>query len=190
MRSRKAVAAVVIVLLLAAGVTAAKLGSWGPFAPDAVQQAPVADPTLPVSEPSVEPTPTGPTTAAPTYSPDPTDVPSDPVTDQPAPSQPSGSEGTVDVVITYAGWEAQSGAVEVGAYVAALDEAGTCTLVLTNSGTSQTQTIDALTDASTMSCGGFAISGSNLSPGTWNAVVSYSSEQFSGSSEPVKVVVP
>lgn len=191
MRSRKVVAAVVVVVvLLAVGVTAAKLGSWGPFAPDAVQQTPVTDPTLPVSEPSVEPTPTGPTTAAPTYSPDPTDVPSDPVTEQPAPTEAPEAADTVQVVVTYASWEPQSAAVEVGAYVAAVDAPGTCTLTLTQAGRTQTQTIDALSDASTMSCGGFLISGSDLSPGAWDAVVSYTSTQLSGSSEPVKVVVP
>lgn len=192
MRSRKSVAVVVavVVVLLAFGVTAAKVSSWGPFAPDAVQQAPSPDPTLPVSEPSVEPTPTGPTTAAPTYSPDPTDVPSDPVTEQPAPTETPGSGDSVAVVITYASWEPESAAVEVGAYVAAVDASGTCTLTLTQAGRAQTQTIDALADASTMSCGGFLIAGSDLSAGTWDAVVSYTSTQLSGSSEPVKVVVP
>jgi hypothetical protein len=191
MRSRKAVIAIVValVVLFAAGIVVAKVAEWGPFADDATVSEPTAEPS---ASPSVSPAVTTPSpTASTTADPEPTDVPSDPIPDDPATTAgPVPTGGTATVVVTYANWEPQTSAVEVGAYAAVVEDAGTCTLTLTQGATQKTETISALVDVSTMSCGGFAISGSQLSSGTWTAVVSYSSTLSSGQSSPVEVVVP
>ncbi|SDD82253.1 hypothetical protein SAMN05216410_0223 [Sanguibacter gelidistatuariae] len=80
--------------------------------------------------------------------------------------------------------------MEVGAYAAVVENTGQCTLTLTKGTTVRSQTLDALSDVSTMSCGGFLIPGSDLSTGTWSAIVTYVSERSSGQSDPIEVTVP
>ena len=45
-------------------------------------------------------------------------------------------------------------------------------------------------DASSTSCGGLSIPGSDLGPGVWSAVVSYESGSSRASSDPVEVEIP
>lgn len=96
----------------------------------------------------------------------------------------------VDVVVTYSDWSTSDHVVEVGAYAAVVEESGSCTLKLTSGSKTVTSSIKALTDASTMSCGGLTVPGDKLSSGTWTAVVIYESATSAGTSAPVKVVVP
>ena len=96
----------------------------------------------------------------------------------------------VDVVITYVDWSGADGVVEAGAYATVVEDPGTCTLKLTSGGHSATGSIAALTDASTMSCGGLTVPRDRLSSGTWTAVVTYESAASVGASAPVEVVVP
>ena len=96
----------------------------------------------------------------------------------------------VDVVVTYADWSAADRVVEAGAYVTVVEEPGTCTLKLTSGGRSATSSIPALTDASTMSCGGLTVPRDKLASGTWTAVVLYESATSAGTSAPSEVVVP
>ena len=203
MRSRRAVIVIasVAVALVAAVVVAAVL-RWGPFASSSepaddtsnpAVTTPAASTPVETTDPgaSAEPTTPLPTTQAPVPVPDPTEVPSDPPQDDEAtgPGEaPTG--GSTTVVITYADWVPETSEVEVGAYAAVVEEGGTCTLTLTGAGASATRTNDALTDVSTVSCGGFLIPGSALSTGTWSAVVTYASPSFSGTSSPVEVSVP
>lgn len=203
MRSRRAVIVIasVAVALVAAVVVAAVL-RWGPFArssdpageatsPAATSPADMSPAESTEPAPSAEPTTPLPTTQAPVPVPDPTEVPSDPPQDDGAtePGEAPTGGGTT-VVITYADWVPETSEVEVGAYAAVVEEGGTCTLTLTGAGASATRTNDALTDVSTVSCGGFLIPGSELSTGTWSAVVTYASPSFSGTSSPVEVSVP
>lgn len=201
MRSRRAVIIIAsaAVALVAAVVVAAVL-RWGPFADSSEPAGEATSPaaTSPVEStgptettPSAEPTTPLPTTQAPVPVPDPTEVPSDPPQDDDAtePGEAPTGGGTT-VVITYADWVPETSEVEVGAYAAVVEEGGTCTLTLTRAGASATRTNDALTDVSTVSCGGFLIPGSELSTGTWSAVVTYASPSFSGTSSPVEVSVP
>ena len=118
--------------------------------------------------------------------PDPTDV----ATDPPAEAVTTGSD--VPVVVTYAGWEETSAAVEVGAHVTGLiEDGGTCTLTLTRDGVEVTASAAGMADASSTTCGsGFTVPGAELAGGTWSAVVSYESATASGSSEDVTVEVP
>ena len=96
----------------------------------------------------------------------------------------------VDVVVTYADWSAADKVVEAGAYATVVEKPGTCTLKLTSGGRSVTDSIPALTDASTMSCGGLTVPRDKLASGRWTAVVLYESATSAGTSAPVEVVVP
>lgn len=97
---------------------------------------------------------------------------------------------STDVVVTYSGWNATSGAVEVGAYVPVLESGGTCTLVLTQGTTVVEVARDAAPDASTTACGALAVERAALAPGSWQAVVRYLSPSSAGESAPVTVEVP
>jgi hypothetical protein len=126
--------------------------------------------------------------------PNPTDV----ATDAPATTKAgasgagtSRSESSVDVVVTYSGWDDTLAGVEVGAYAAGIAESGgTCTLTLTSGADSATASAQAEPDAASTSCPGLVVPGSELSSGSWTAVVSYESRGTHGQSDPVEVVVP
>ncbi|MGY5885446.1 hypothetical protein [Modestobacter lacusdianchii] len=95
--------------------------------------------------------------------------------------------------MTFSGWTDSTEAVEFGAYVPSVAESdGTCTLTLTaESGAgSATTTVPGEPDSSSTSCPMLAIAGSELSSGTWSAVVSYASPSTSGESNAVEVIVP
>lgn len=119
--------------------------------------------------------------------PNPTGVASD----TPAPSAPSATADAAAVIVTYSGWVDTPAGVEVGAYLAGVAESGgTCTLTLTGSAGSATAEVTAEPDAASTSCPALAVPGSELSSGTWTAVVTYESPSTSGTSTPVPVVVP
>jgi hypothetical protein len=194
MPSRKAILAtvVVVVLLVAAGIVTLQLRDDAPDAPAPTTTA--AGPTDAPSSPAPTTTaPTAPTDGGTTLpaEPAPDDVATEPAQDDTeTESGPAPSGGAVDVVITYAGWAPDGTGVEVSAYAAAVEGAGTCTLTLTKGTAARSQTIDALVDVSTMSCGGFLIPAGQVPTGTWTAVVAYSSATSTGQSNPIEVVVP
>ncbi|WP_456789391.1 hypothetical protein [Cellulomonas sp. P5_C5] len=133
------------------------------------------------------------TTAGPTSVP--TTTPTDgtpPASQEPTAGAPAPDDLTqVAVTISYAGWVADGARVEVGAYVdGVIEGTGTCTLTLTRSGRSVSATVPGTADASSTSCGAVAVDGSQLSSGTWSAVVDYGSPTSVGSSAPTEVVVP
>ena len=116
--------------------------------------------------------------------PNPTNV----ATDAPVTATP-GRNATV--VMTYSGWTDATASVEVGALVSGVVESGgTCTLTLTSGVRTATATTRAEPDASSTSCPVLAIRRSELSPGTWSAVVNYKSPSTSGQSKAARVVVP
>jgi len=97
---------------------------------------------------------------------------------------------SVPVTITYYGWNTASGQVQVGGFVGGVvEDGGTCTLTLTKGGTKVTGTSEAVADATTTSCGEVAVPGDEVPAGTWTAVLAYSSDGHSGTSEPVDVEV-
>lgn len=97
----------------------------------------------------------------------------------------------VAVQISYSGWNAATMTVEVDGYVADVAESGgTCTLTLTQGATSVTATVPADREPSVTSCSGARIPRTQLSPGTWTAVLSYDSAGSHGDSSPARVAVP
>jgi hypothetical protein len=123
------------------------------------------------------------TSSAPyTVKPEPTAVATDETT------EPTG--GRVDVVLSYAGFDAPSGTVQANGFAAGvLEDGGTCTLTLSRSGEEVSTTSSASADASTTTCG-LLQTDPGVGPGTWEAVLTYSSDDARGTSQTVQVVVP
>lgn len=97
----------------------------------------------------------------------------------------------VPVLITYSGYVADEKAVQVGGNVTGVIESdGTCTLALTRSGRTVSASAPAEPDATTTDCTGLSVSGADLTPGAWQAVLTYRSAAHTGTSAPVQVVVP
>ena len=108
-----------------------------------------------------------------------------------APSKvPTSKPTRVDVVTTFAGWNATSGAVEVGGYVAVVEPVGTCTLRLTRGDQVVTVKHTATADATTVACGGFSVPHKELIAGQWQAVLGYTSSRSAGKAPAVTVKVP
>jgi len=106
------------------------------------------------------------------------------VTDRPRPS-------ATDVVLSFVGWDEESGSVQVGGYVSpVVEDGGTCTVELTREGRVVTATGPGFADATTTICGGLAVPGDELTAGEWTVVLSYESSAASGTSEGTTVVVP
>lgn len=173
-----AVAVALVLVRTAGGADDAPAAAPTTATPTATTPAPSA-----TSSPAPDPEPSG--------TPAPAPDPADPGTTAP-PAAPPAQPGpaAVEVVTTYAGWNALSGAVEVGAYAATLESPGTCTLVLTGPTGTVERPQQGVADASTVSCGGFAVPRAELAAGTWQAHVEYASARSAGSSEIVEVQVP
>jgi hypothetical protein len=106
------------------------------------------------------------------------------VTDTPRPT-------TTDVVLSYAGWDEKTSAVEAAGYLSPVVESGgVCTLQLTKDSRTVTAAAPAQADASTTSCGDLAVPRAKLTPGAWTAVLRYASKATTGSSDPTSVAVP
>jgi hypothetical protein len=176
-----AVAVVVVAVLVWWAVARDEADAGASPSPSGTSDAPTRTP---------EPTPTALATTAPA-DPDPAPAePAEPTQPGTDPVAPAPGIATVDVVTTYAGWNATSGAVEVGAYAAAVEAGATCTLTLTQGGASVTAEGPATPDVSTTACGDLAVTRDSLAAGTWQAVVRYESVTSSGVSAPVTVEVP
>ena len=90
----------------------------------------------------------------------------------------------VQVTVTFAGWNASAGQVQVGGYVAGIvEDGGACTLTLTKGGQTVTGRSEAVPDASTTACGAVTVPGDEVSDGTWSAVLAYESAAHTGASE-------
>jgi hypothetical protein len=94
----------------------------------------------------------------------------------------TGSE--VQVTVTFAGWNATAGQVQVGGYVAGVvEDGGTCTLTLTKGAQTVTGRAEAVADASTTACGAVTVPGDEVGDGTWSARLAYESAAHVGTSE-------
>lgn len=181
----------VLLSCLAAAVLVAGVLVWWLNRPDpapAATPSPSVTVTTPAAPATDAPDPTGTTPAT-----DPSAAPVDPVDPaEPAEPQepPAAQPAAVDVIASYAFWNADTSAVEVGAYAATVESGGRCTLTLTGPGGTATITADAEQDATTTACPGLVLSGAPLSSGTWQAVVSYASAAHAGTSDPIEVVIP
>jgi hypothetical protein len=123
------------------------------------------------------------------YAPDPTGLAV--ATDPPRATSSQGN-GTTEplVLITWSEWDSAAESVAVGGYAAVVESRGTCTLTLTKGSSRASTSVPAEADVSSMSCGAVTVPGSDLSPGTWEAVLTYESDGAAGTSEPVEVEVP
>ena len=166
-RSRVVTIVVAVLALVAAGTAAV-----------ALMQRP-SEGSAPAS-----PTSSAPASAAPsTSAPEPTSTPTVPSTSAPAQSPAPAPAGTTapdplagrTLTVTFSGYDTAARTLVAGGYVDAVLAGGTCTLTATKGEVSLTGTSTATADASTTSCGTVSISGAALTPGTWTAVLSYSS---------------
>jgi hypothetical protein len=100
------------------------------------------------------------------------------------PTQPSdGNKASVKPVIGYV--EVSGDQVNANGFISTMiEEGGTCTLTLTKGSETAQTTNTALADAQSTVCGLMQISTSQLSSGEWTATISYSSDNYEGSSDP------
>lgn len=122
---------------------------------------------------------------------EPTELATDSPAATPSTSAPAASGVAVSPRLTYFGWNADISAVEAGGIVPAIVEAGgRCTLTLSQGGTEVDVSSEAIDNVTSTSCAEMVISGDQLAPGTWRAVLSYESATARGVSEAVEVQVP
>jgi hypothetical protein len=116
--------------------------------------------------------------------PNPTEV----ATDAPVTVAPSTASR---ISIVYSEWNATSRAVEIGGFLGGVVESdGTCTVTLTQGSTSVDASLPGTPDATSTSCAGLAVPGTELAPGPWTAVLTYESSTSRGESRTVEVQVP
>lgn len=103
---------------------------------------------------------------------------------------PSGSVGqsgdnkeSVEVTITAA--NQNSGTLQIRTQISKVVNTGQCTIRLTKSGKTVTKTADIQSLASTSTCKGFDIPVSELSAGSWNAILTYESATLSGTASTI-----
>jgi len=152
----------------------AAVPSWAvppePASSDEGADEPVAE--EPDEAPAETPSQPAPTAAA----------PADEETDGPAP---------VAVSLTYTGYDPTGPAVVAGGYAADVVEVdATCTLVLSRDGVELRGEALGMPSAATTDCGEVRVGGDALTSGTWEAVLTYTSETSVGESAAVEVEVP
>jgi len=103
---------------------------------------------------------------------------------------PGQRSSTTTLTLTFSGWNPSSSSVEVSGFVPVIEVDGTCTLALTKSGVTVTTSSAASPDAGSTSCGWLAAPGSQMSSGSWTAVLSYKSAANSARSAAVAIEVP
>jgi cytoskeletal protein RodZ len=207
-RSRRGSVLVLVTLLLAAGVLVlwTRSGDTAPAAAGATPAPPSG------SAPASEPAPSAPTASEPTASESTASDPAAPdadatageesaeattktVTQPNATTAPEDEEAAgpapVAVSLTYAGYDPSLPAVVAGGYAAGVVEVdATCTLVLRREGVELRGEALGSPNAGTTDCGEVRVGGDALTSGTWEAVLSYTSETSVGESAPVDVEVP
>ena len=119
-------------------------------------------------------------------------VPTEPPPEDVAVDEPPAPVGNrADVLVTYAAWDGTNSSVEVNGFVASrVEDGGTCTLTLTQGDESRTASTEAFADATTTVCPPLLVPGGELHPGRWEAVLAYTSDSSTGTSEAVEVDVP
>ena len=97
----------------------------------------------------------------------------------------------VAVSLSYTGYDAAAGAVVAGGYAAdVVEEDATCTLVLRRGGVELRGESLGTANVTTTDCGEVRVGGDALTSGTWEAVLSYTSDTSVGASSVGEVVVP
>jgi hypothetical protein len=204
-RSRRGRVLVLVTLLLAAGA----LVLWTRSG----DTAPAAAGTTPAPTSGSAPSETAPSEAVPADAVPSDTAPSDDDADEPVaeesdeapvetPSQPAPTTAAsedeeavgpapVAVSLTYTGYDPTGPAVVAGGYAADVVEVdATCTLVLRRDGVELRGEALGTPSAATTDCGEVRVGGDALTSGTWEAVLTYTSETSVGESAAVEVEVP
>jgi hypothetical protein len=202
-RSRRGAVLVLVTLLLAGALVLWNRAGDGAPAAAGTTPAPTAESTTSTSTPSeAAPSEGAPEGGAPTEDADepvaeevdetPVGTPS-----QSAPPAAPEDDGAADgpavvaVSLTYTGYDSSAGAVVAGGYAADVVEAdATCTLVLRRDGVELRGESLGAPSATTTDCGEVRVGGAALASGTWEAVLSYTSDTSAGESAAGEVVVP
>lgn len=107
------------------------------------------------------------------------------------PTESTSTLASAAPVVVYAGLDDSGQAVRVDAYVAEIVEGdGTCVVEMSNGSERVEATSVAVPDATTTWCEEATFPVADLSPGTWQVVVGYSSPTSEGRSDGVEVQVP
>lgn len=102
----------------------------------------------------------------------------------------SNNKKVVNPLISAWGQSSAGGDLFVNAYVPGIiEQNGTCTLMLNKNGLEVKESKSATNDAQATTCGRFNITGSKLSPGSWNAELKYSSDISAGTSKKIIIEV-
>ena len=207
-RSRRGPVLVLVTLLLAAGalVLWTRSGDTAPAAAgttpaptsgapsDAAPSDAVPSDAVPSDAVPSEPTSSGDADEPIAEEPDeaPVETPSQPVPTTAAPEdEEAAGPAPVAVSLTYAGYDPTRPAVVAGGYAAGVVEAdATCTLVLSHDGVELRGEALGTPSAATTDCGEVRVGGDALTSGTWEAVLTYTSETSVGESAAVEVEVP
>lgn len=106
------------------------------------------------------------------------------------PETPTENKAKVYPIISTWTQDRDSKNLFINGFVPSIVEAdGICQLTLQKDGQAKTQSKDARPDAQTTTCGVLEIAYSDLSKGTWDATLTYSSSLSSGTSETVRIEV-
>lgn len=120
--------------------------------------------------------------------------PSRPTATRSAPEPEQADDGgltAVAVSLSYTGYDAAAGAVVAGGYAdGVVEEDATCTLVLRRGGVELYDESLGTPNVTTTDCGELRVGGDELTSGTWEAVVTYTSDSSVGESAVGEVVVP
>ncbi|SDX75191.1 hypothetical protein SAMN05660209_01098 [Geodermatophilus africanus] len=103
----------------------------------------------------------------------------------------AGGLTAVTVSLSYTGYDTAAAAVVAGGYAdGVVEEDATCTLVLRRGGVELRGESLGTPNVTTTDCGEVRVGGDALTPGTWEAVLSYTSDRSAGESAVGEVVVP
>ncbi len=192
-RGRRGPVLVLVTLLLVAGAYVLWARAGGPAPGTAgTTAAPTSGSGTTEAAPSTGAT-GGEETAVPGDTPDGEASPEPPPTaDAPEPVvEEVGQAGAVAVSLTYTGYDPSTSAVVAGGYAADVVELdATCTLVLRRDGVELRGESLGAPAATTTDCGEVRVGGDALTSGTWQAVLSYTSDTSAGESAAVEVLVP
>jgi hypothetical protein len=103
----------------------------------------------------------------------------------------AGGLTAVAVSLSYTGYDTAAAAVVAGGYAdGVVEEDATCTLVLRRDGVELRGESLGTANVTTTDCGEVRVGGDALTSGTWEAVLSYTSDTSAGESAVGEVVVP
>ena len=181
------VAIPLLLLLVAAAIVSANAlgrarGDTVPPAPGSTTSPAAAQVTTPPTKAAATTAPVTPSSAPASASPAPTQTRATTT----SPTSPASQLPRVTVVVVTA--SGHVGAVSVSGYAGVVEDGGTCTLTLTHGGVTVTASTAASPDVTTTDCA-FAVRDARLTPGTWQAVLGYTSAKSTGASTPTSMTI-